>query len=42
MTDTTTATRRVPADLPEIEARPEEPRVADPVFALYQRMVGWE
>jgi len=33
---------RVPADLPEIEARPEEPRVADPVFALYQRMVGWE
>jgi hypothetical protein len=33
---------RVPADLPEIEARHEEPPVADPVFALYQRMVGWE
>jgi hypothetical protein len=33
---------RVPADLPEIEARHEEPPAADPVFALYQRMVGWE
>ena len=33
---------RVPQDLPEIEARTEEAPVADPVYALYQRMVGWE
>jgi hypothetical protein len=33
---------RVPQDLPEIEPSAPRNSVGDPVFALYQRMVGWE
>lgn len=33
---------RVPEDLPEIEPSAPRNSVGDPVFALYQRMVGWE
>ncbi|TCU18447.1 hypothetical protein [Rhizobium sullae] len=31
-----------PEDLPEVDARASGDTVADPVYALYQRMAGWE